>query len=82
MNYQFVSLKLGGEQYDFIYDSQESRVYPRLFPGIDIQPFRMGCGMKMEPDILKKIILDKITILDKELKTILQKLNNENEENN
>ena len=59
-----VSLSIAGERMEFIYDPDLDKVYPRLFPGIEIEPFTSACGMRIQPVILKRIILDKLIELE------------------
>ena len=63
---------LGGERFDFIYDVKPDKVYPKLFPGIEVEPFNLSCGLRIKPEILKKIIIDKIVLLEAEMQLALE----------
>ena len=71
-DWKTVSLRIAGEQMSFIYDSKQDRLYPQLFPGIDVEPFTSNCGMRILPNILKKIVLDKLVLLEAEMQLALE----------
>ena len=79
-DWKTISLKLAGDVCDFIYDVKEDRIYPRMFPGIDVEPFTTSCGVRIKPDFLKKVLVEKIAIFEIEMQNALkeQKLDFEN----
>jgi len=74
-DWKYLTLKLGGSYYSYIYDVKEDRIYTRDFPGIDVEPFNLECGTRIKPSILKKIIIDKIIIMDYEMQIALKENN-------
>lgn len=59
-NWKYISLTLGGERYDYIYDMGKDEVYTQDFPGIPVETFRLSCGMIIHPHILKQIVMEKL----------------------
>jgi hypothetical protein len=74
-NWKFIGLQIAGEKMEFIYDCKEDKVYPKLFPGLEIQPFTSRCGMRIMPEILKQIVVDKISLLELEMQKALKEQN-------
>lgn len=59
-NWKYISLNLSGSRYDYIYDMDNDKVYTQDFPGIEVEKFRLNCGMLMTPTILKQIVMEKL----------------------
>ena len=58
-NWKYISLYFAGDRFDYIYDQNKDTVYTQDFPGIEVQPFTV-CRMRITPDILKSIIVEKL----------------------
>ena len=58
-NWKYISLYFAGDRFDYIYDQNKNTVYTQDFPGIEVQPFTV-CRMRITPDILKSIIVEKL----------------------
>lgn len=71
-DWKYIRINLGGERFDFIYDVKLDKVYPKLFPGIEVEPFNLRCGLRIKPEILKKIVIDKIVLLEAEMQLALE----------
>lgn len=54
-----VTLKLAGEQFQFLFDMDKNEVYNPLFPGIKIDRVRTACGHIIPHDMLLKIVQEK-----------------------
>jgi hypothetical protein len=72
-NWEYITLKLSGSYYTFIYDASEDRVYTEHFPGVDVEPFTLACGTRLQPLALKKIIKNKINEMKLEMQLALEK---------
>ena len=59
-NWKYISLSLSGERYDYIYDMGNDEIYTQDFPGVPVEKFRLNCGMIMQPNILKQIVMEKL----------------------
>lgn len=63
-NWKYISLYFAGDRFDYIYDIVADKVYTQLFPGIEVEPFTIGCGHRILPNQLKQTIIEKLTLAE------------------
>ena len=60
--YKYCSLDMGGDRFDYCYDSTSGAVSTQLFPGIPIHRVTLGCGLRASHDDIRTIVEYKLGI--------------------
>jgi len=60
MMYDRMTLRLAGEQYQFLYNRDKKEVYNPLFPGIPVHKLQLHCGHTLDHNTMAIMIAEKI----------------------